>query len=78
MHSSPSVLREKPDTTQPLGSGNAAGSYPDPGLQIGLALVRKVVERIGGRLGVESQEGQGSQFWTELRPAAGPKNIASA
>jgi signal transduction histidine kinase len=36
---------------------------------IGLALVRKVVERMGGRLGVESEEGKGSRFWLELRPA---------
>ncbi len=37
---------------------------------IGLALVRKVVERMGGRLGVESEEGKGSRFWVELRPAS--------
>jgi signal transduction histidine kinase len=40
------------------------------GTGIGLAIVRKVVERMGGRVGVESEPGQGSQFWVELRPAA--------
>jgi signal transduction histidine kinase len=39
------------------------------GTGIGLAIVRKVVERMGGRVGVESEPGQGSRFWVELRPA---------
>lgn len=33
---------------------------------IGLALVRKGVERLGGRVGVESQRDRGSRFWIEL------------
>lgn len=37
-----------------------------PGTGIGLALVRKGVERMGGHVGVESQLGQGSRFWVEL------------
>jgi signal transduction histidine kinase len=37
------------------------------GTGIGLALVRKVMERMGGRVGVESEEGKGSRFWIELR-----------
>src|SRR5207248_3617558 len=41
-----------------------------PGTGIGLAIVRKGVERMGGRVGVESQPGKGSCFWLEL-PAAG-------
>lgn len=36
---------------------------------IGLALVRKVVERMGGKVGVDSEEGRGSRFWLELPPA---------
>lgn len=39
------------------------------GTGIGLALVRKVVERMGGRVGLESEEGSGSRFWIELRRA---------
>ncbi len=35
------------------------------GTGIGLAVVRKVVERMGGK--VQSQEGQGSRFWVELK-----------
>jgi signal transduction histidine kinase len=44
-------------------------SYPGNG--IGLSLVRKGVERMGGRVGVESQLGRGSRFWIELPLAEG-------
>ncbi len=37
-----------------------------PGTGIGLALVRKGAERMGGRAGVESEPGQGSRFWVDL------------
>jgi signal transduction histidine kinase len=37
------------------------------GTGIGLAIVRKVVERMGGKVGVESEPGKGSRFWVELR-----------
>jgi PAS domain S-box-containing protein len=39
------------------------------GTGIGLAIVRKVVERMGGKVGVESEPDQGSRFWVELRVA---------
>jgi signal transduction histidine kinase len=38
-----------------------------PGTGIGLAIVQKGVERMGGRVGVESVAGQGCRFWFELR-----------
>jgi light-regulated signal transduction histidine kinase (bacteriophytochrome) len=41
----------------------------DSGTGIGLAIVQKGVERMGGRVGVESAAGQGSRFWFELRKA---------
>ena len=45
-----------------------AGDYPGTG--VGLAIVQKGVERMGGHTGVESQEGVGSRFWIELENAA--------
>ncbi|MBW4487882.1 MAG: PAS domain S-box protein [Trichocoleus desertorum ATA4-8-CV12] len=38
-----------------------------PGTGVGLAIVRKGVERMGGHVGVESELGQGSRFWLELQ-----------
>jgi len=40
-----------------------------PGTGVGLAIVRKGIERMGGRVGVESEVGQGSRFWIELKRA---------
>jgi signal transduction histidine kinase len=37
-----------------------------PGTGVGLAIVRKGVERMGGRVGIESAPQQGSRFWIEL------------
>jgi len=41
------------------------------GTGIGLALVSKAVERMGGKVGVKSRPGQGSRFWVDLQPSAG-------
>jgi signal transduction histidine kinase len=47
---------------------HAESTYPGTG--IGLAIVRRAVERMGGAVGVESEPGHGSRFWVRL-PAGG-------
>ncbi len=42
------------------------GQETYPGSGIGLAIVRKGMERMGGHWGVESSIGQGSRFWLEV------------
>lgn len=39
------------------------------GTGVGLAIVRKAVERMGGKVGLESDGATGSRFWIELRQA---------
>jgi signal transduction histidine kinase len=49
---------------------HTADTYPGTG--IGLAIVRKGVERMNGRVGLESAPGKGSRFWIELPAATTP------
>jgi signal transduction histidine kinase len=51
------------------------GGYAGTG--IGLAIVRKAVERMGGQVGVESDGSSGSRFWVRL-PSAGHEAPAAA
>jgi signal transduction histidine kinase len=45
-------------------------SHPEyEGTGIGLAIVQKAVQRMGGGVGVESEPGKGSSFWLDLQRA---------
>jgi PAS domain S-box-containing protein len=46
---------------------HSADKYEGTG--VGLAIVQKAVERMGGVVGVESAPGQGSRFWLQLQRA---------
>jgi PAS domain S-box-containing protein len=46
---------------------NPLESYPGTG--VGLAIVKKAVDRMKGTLGLDSQPGRGSTFWIDLPPA---------
>lgn len=51
------------------------GGSEYPGTGIGLAIVKRAAERMGGLVGVESSPGSGSRFWLEL---AGPAEARPA
>jgi PAS domain S-box-containing protein len=50
--------------------GKEAG--PEQGTGIGLVVVKRLMELMGGRVGVESQIGVGSVFWIELNLTTAP------
>lgn len=52
-------------------------SGPEQGTGIGLVVCKRVVEMMGGRIGVESEVGKGSLFWIELGLATRPPPAAS-
>jgi signal transduction histidine kinase len=40
------------------------------GTGIGITIVRKAAERMGGKVGLEWTPGEGTRFWIQLKPAS--------
>ena len=45
------------------------------GTGLGLAVVKRIMDALGGRVGVDSKPDQGSTFWVEFRLVQNPNEI---
>lgn len=72
------IPRQQLDTLFDVGVGRPAIGRADAGTGLGLSICRQLVELMGGRIGADSHERQGSCFWfvIPLKPQEGLQDSA--
>lgn len=68
------IPRERLATLFERGTGSRA-DVPQAGQGLGLVIARQLVERMGGSIGVHSEEHRGSTFWLVLPLPAAPEQV---
>ena len=59
-----------------FGRFNKLNSYVE-GTGLGLSICQTIVSMLGGKMGVESEEGVGSRFWFRIRKIQTSANVDS-
>ena len=61
---------------KPFTPGDTSYARKEQGAGLGLAVAKRIVEQAGGRIGFDSQPGEGAQFWFTL-PVSGQPAFAT-